>query len=207
MMQVNVRLCRKKEMRYSLRSRYASRYPWSMTPSFHAPKMPAGIDTAATAWNQPAPVPEVRDDPRDESNEFQRIDRPHAEATQTIAKAPVPKAPLAENAVSEPIGRKTAVPSDPPLEAATARQFDPLLESWLRLHATDLIDRLSQWSDDLDAREAGLNARIAKQDLRERQFRLQQQFAQMEMDEQQRAIDRLRNQIQDHARRLAFQDA
>lgn len=78
---------------------------------------------------------------------------------------------------------------------------------WLQLHASELIDRLTQWSHDLDRREAELNARMAKQDSRERQFRLCQQIAQRELDEQQRTIDRLRTQIQSHARRLAFQEA
>jgi predicted DNA binding CopG/RHH family protein len=77
-------------------------------------------------------------------------------------------------------------------------------EQWLRLHATDLIDHLQSWSADLDARESQINLRASMQDHRERQFRLLQQDASAEMAEQQRAIDRLRSEIQTQARRLAF---
>jgi hypothetical protein len=80
-------------------------------------------------------------------------------------------------------------------------------DGWLRLHATDLIDRLTDWSDDLDARQAQLNATIAKHERRERQFRLQRQIASVELREQQRSVQRLRERIEAHARRLAFRDA
>ena len=128
------------------------------------------------------------------ANPFQRIDRPHADVGQS-ATTKVDWNPTVSTADrgSEVIAR-------------SAHDVDPHPESWLTLHATDLIDRLTHWADDLDVREAVLNARIAKQETRERQFRLLQQAAQAEMDEQQRAIDRLRAQIQDQARRLVFQD-
>jgi hypothetical protein len=48
-------------------------------------------------------------------------------------------------------------------------------ESWLRLHAVDLIQKLRQWALDLDARETQLSARTSLQALHERQFRLQRQ--------------------------------
>ncbi|QDT02971.1 hypothetical protein K227x_13500 [Rubripirellula lacrimiformis] len=79
-----------------------------------------------------------------------------------------------------------------------------LHQRWLRLHASDLIDRLQTWSADLDAREAQLNVRDSLQDHRERQFRLLQQDAAAELSEQQRAIDRIRSEINAQARRMAF---
>lgn len=77
-------------------------------------------------------------------------------------------------------------------------------EDWLRLHACELVDRLQSWADDLDAREAKLNARSSLQDLRERRFRLEQQNAETELAEQQRSTDRLRREVEADARRLAF---
>ncbi len=46
-------------------------------------------------------------------------------------------------------------------------------EQWLRLHASDLIDRLQAWSLDLDAREAQLDARLAAQRHSEHRARMQ----------------------------------
>ena len=46
-------------------------------------------------------------------------------------------------------------------------------EAWLRLHALDLIERLSDWSLELDRREAVLNARESELRL---DFRRQQQL-------------------------------
>lgn len=77
-------------------------------------------------------------------------------------------------------------------------------EAWLRLHASDLVDRLQSWASDLDAREAQLNARSSLQDHRERRFRLHQQDVSTELAEQQRAIERLRREVEAQARRLAF---
>lgn len=84
-------------------------------------------------------------------------------------------------------------------------QSGPSQDEWLRLHATDLIDRLQTWASDLDAREAQLNSRTSIQEHRERQFRLRQQDLATELAEQQRSIDRLRQEIEAQARRLAFQ--
>jgi hypothetical protein len=80
----------------------------------------------------------------------------------------------------------------------------PSPEDWLRLQASDLVDRLQAWASDLDAREAQLNARASLQDHRERRFRLRQQDAETELAEQQRSIGRLRHELQAQARRLAF---
>ena len=179
-----------------------------MTPSSHAPITPVGIDAAAADSPQQVPIVDVRDDRQSGSNEIKRIDRPHPDAGPIVGRQSISK-PAARVSPS-PIPRKVEAQQEIEEElrgSTETRPDDPLPESWLRLHATDLIDRLSHWAADLDAREAQLNARLAKQESRERQFRLHQQVAQMELDEQQRAIDRLRKKIQDHARRLAFQDA
>ncbi len=82
----------------------------------------------------------------------------------------------------------------------------PIQDEWLRLHATDLIDRLRAWASDLDAREAQLNSRTSIQEHRERHFRLRQQDLATELAEQQRSIERLRQEIEAQARRLAFQN-
>lgn len=78
---------------------------------------------------------------------------------------------------------------------------------WLRLHASDLIDRIQHWSDSIDSRESSLNARSAQQDRRERQFRLKQQDLAVELDEQRRSIERLRLELETQTRRLAFLDS
>ncbi|MGB7325702.1 MAG: hypothetical protein WBD31_12580 [Rubripirellula sp.] len=85
-------------------------------------------------------------------------------------------------------------------------EFDPSdsNQDWLKLQATDLIDRLQAWAADLDAREAQLNVRASVQDHRERTFRMVQQDAVTELAEQKRAADRLRAELQSQARRIAF---
>jgi len=87
------------------------------------------------------------------------------------------------------------------------RDASPLIdrESWLRLHAAELIRRLQTWANGLDAREATLNAAFARQDLRERQFRLQQNEFQAEMDAAEQAADELHQKVAAQSRRLAFQ--
>ncbi|NNE01517.1 MAG: hypothetical protein HKN47_29750 [Pirellulaceae bacterium] len=89
---------------------------------------------------------------------------------------------------------------------STAVAAEPVgREAWLKLHATDLIRRLQTWATDLDAREADLNASFARQDLRERRFRLHQQEIEIQMAQHQQAANELQEQMQAHARRLAFQ--
>ena len=75
-------------------------------------------------------------------------------------------------------------------------------EAWLKFHASDLILRLQDWATDLDVREANLNAAYARQDLRERQFRLYQQDVEAQIAKHQRAARALREQISAHSRRL-----
>ncbi len=77
-------------------------------------------------------------------------------------------------------------------------------QQMLRLHAAALIQRLQAWANDLDAREANLNARAAIQEHGERSFRLKRQSFEIDMAEQERRIQRLKERIEQHARRLAF---
>tara|TARA_R110002049_G_scaffold4601_6_gene32907 strand:+ start:119233 stop:119793 length:561 start_codon:yes stop_codon:yes gene_type:complete len=185
-----------------------------MTPSFQRPRQHAPADPSATG-SQSRVTGEAKTDAMTAgtsaaaSNAYQRIDRPHHGQVN-----PDPTTPSSDKIAACPLGDRPDRPDDfsvleqvasENVASSSSRPFAPLPESWLTLHATDLIDRLASWSEDLDAREAQLNARIAKQDVRERQFRLTQQVAQTEMEEQQRAINRLRKQINDQARRLAFQ--
>ena len=77
-------------------------------------------------------------------------------------------------------------------------------EDWLRLHSSELIDRLQSWSDVLDAREASLNAREATLEHRQRQVRTQRRESEDYFAEQQTRLERIRKQVKAHARRLAF---
>lgn len=100
-------------------------------------------------------------------------------------------------------------PSSSPLGASDrdtqSADRSPGNHDWLRLHASELLDRLQSWASDLDAREAQLNARLSVQDHRERRFRLIQQDIAAELAEQRRSIERLREENLAQARRLAFQ--
>ena len=62
-----------------------------------------------------------------------------------------------------------------------ANQSEP--EAWLTYHATDLIDRLTHWSEELSVRESNLNAREAIWERRARRLRLQFQETQYELDQ------------------------
>ncbi|WP_164100980.1 hypothetical protein [Candidatus Laterigemmans baculatus] len=77
-------------------------------------------------------------------------------------------------------------------------------ESLLHLQAADLIERLQLWSSDLDARESQLNARLALQDHRERQFRLWAQSRRADLEASIRAADERAGELREAARRLAI---
>lgn len=113
-----------------------------------------------------------------------RVDRSHA-------------AQSCDTASRDTVSRDTDSRDEAPIHVARR-------QDWLRLHGTDLVDRLQAWATDLDAREAQLNARSSLQDHRERRFRLHQQDVATELAEQQRSIGRLRNELEAQARRLAF---
>lgn len=77
-------------------------------------------------------------------------------------------------------------------------------ETLLRLHATELIDRLQRWSCDLDARQSQLNLQSASQDQRERQFRLWSQARETELMQRLRAAEQQEKRLRESARRLAL---
>jgi len=106
---------------------------------------------------------------------------------------------------------------DPGHDPATGAHLDPTSgdstgtasstpdrREWLKLHAADLIDKLAHWSDQLDAREAGLNVREAIQDRQRRQDRLRLQSLAAEIVEARAELDQIRRQIAAEARRTAF---
>lgn len=96
----------------------------------------------------------------------QRVDRPHEAAWQ----------------------------SPPPLREPLRAAETPPAGNWLRWHAEDLIEQLQRWAEDLEARQAQINAISAAQDQRERQLRVRQSDVAAEVAEQQRAIERLIHQ-------------
>jgi hypothetical protein len=139
----------------------------------------------------------------------QRVDGHHDPAVghQPLAVGPRVTAVDSECVdIRQPIGPLSAVSSksDPSTDPASETDLASK-EDWLRLHATDLLDRLQTWASDLDAREAQLNARLSVQDHRERRFRIHQHDVATELAEQQRSIERLRAENKAQARRLAFQ--
>lgn len=136
-----------------------------------------------------------------------RIDSP--EKPSPAMTRPTDSVRVASPAVANPSAATPSFRFDPSHAAAAndspiGDEISADGDAWLRMHATDLVDHLQAWSADLDARESQINLRASMQDHRERQFRLLQQDAIAEMAEQQRAIDRLRSEIQAQARRMAF---
>lgn len=84
-------------------------------------------------------------------------------------------------------------------------------QDWLRLHASDLIDRLTEWSDNLTVREANLHAQQAMWDRQARRLRLQFQETEWELDEIEAQLKRSNDHLADRehqlratARRLAL---
>lgn len=69
--------------------------------------------------------------------------------------------------------------SDQAAEDTTGQDDEPsaneFRRDWLRLHAADLIDNLTVWSDDLIRRETNLHIRTAELEQQQRQFRLKLQ--------------------------------
>ncbi|MCG8653761.1 MAG: hypothetical protein MI861_28240 [Pirellulales bacterium] len=108
---------------------------------------------------------------------------------------------------SHQLGSDIPTPDWQPTAAEESRVDPSSPQQWLQCHAIDLIQKLQQWADDLDAREAQLNWRSAAQDRRERQFRPQQQDLVAEMAEQQRSVQRLQAEAESQARRLAFAES
>lgn len=154
----------------------------------------------------PFPRYRNRDDTAMNSGASHRIDSPEKPSpvmSRTSDSVRVAAPPAASASAATPsflFDPPPGAANDPPPVDENSADGD----AWLRMHATDLVDHLQAWSADLDARESQINLRASMQDHRERQFRLLQQDAIAEMAEQQRAIDRLRSEIQTQARRLAF---
>ena len=78
-----------------------------------------------------------------------------------------------------------------------------LPEALLLEHARELVERLQQWSDDLDRREAELHAKMALLEHQQRHQRLQSQSLATERNEQDRAIQRQRQELAETLRRGA----
>ncbi|WP_153557321.1 hypothetical protein [Roseimaritima sediminicola] len=85
-------------------------------------------------------------------------------------------------------------------EAAPTQDPSDLLTA----HAEDLIARLHGWAAQLDQRESELNAGIARQETRERSFRLWAGQQREQLERLEREALRLRERLQRHARRLAI---
>ncbi|WP_404306795.1 hypothetical protein [Neorhodopirellula lusitana] len=73
---------------------------------------------------------------------------------------------------------------------------------WLALHATDLIERLTEWSEDLGERESNLNAREAKWERQARRLRMQFQETQMELDDITADLERRTRQLKEQQLRM-----
>lgn len=69
-------------------------------------------------------------------------------------------------------------------------------------HAADLIHKLQVWSQDLDRREADLNARLARIDHDERTARMKQQSQAVDYVEQTRTLERQRAQLRAEIQRM-----
>lgn len=102
--------------------------------------------------------------------------------------------------------RLTAAPLGADAESPNCRR------AWLRLHAADLIDRLSDWADDLDRREANLNAAESLRDARDRERRRGEHEAAErlarrgeELAQIARQLDERQQELESRLRRLAFE--
>lgn len=127
-----------------------------------------------------------------------RIDSPIQEPTEEIAANP-------------PVDLDIALAEMGFLIDGTDQTETTSPREWLTYHASDLIDRLTQWSDDLTVREANLHAQQAMWDRQARRLRLQLQETQFELDEiearlqrSQEAIAEREEQLRTTARRLAL---
>ena len=114
--------------------------------------------------------------------------------------------PVSENMPEHRVDPSHPMPAIRSVASESCHETTPSPEQWLELQSIDLVTRLQAWASDLDAREAQLNARASLQDHRERRWRLRQQGLEIELAERQRSIERLRGEIEAHARRLAFLD-
>ncbi len=126
-----------------------------------------------------------------------RIDEPHRDGLwrRTSGAEPPPASPHHAPAGNAAAGDATAG------EATANNQLpSPLLQA----HADDLVHNLQSWAAVLDRRESELNAGIARQENRERSFRLWAQTQQQQLLQLEREANRLREELKQQARRLAL---
>lgn len=117
-----------------------------------------------------------------------RIDDPHRDGPQRRPSSGLPS--QAAPHVAAP--GEHALPDD----AAAA--------ALLQAHADDLVRNLQAWAEGLDRRESELNATLARQENRERSFRLWAQTQQQQLQQLEREATRLREELKQQARRLAL---
>lgn len=148
--------------------------------------IPAG-NASGVGLSGPIPVPK----------QFVRIDAGHP-SNEFKGEIELPVDPVAQQS-SDEIDYSAAPQPD------LADQLQYREQSWLQLHAIELIERLQAWSEDLDRREAHLNSRTALHEHRERQLRLQHQTSQLELGEMKSILEREVNEVRAAARRIAFE--
>ncbi|MGI9470720.1 MAG: hypothetical protein ACR2NZ_04240 [Rubripirellula sp.] len=151
------------------------------------------------------PDPKVLSDSAEEL--LQRVDDDHISKPPRPAGEIRPVAGSRPNLATSSRSNRGIASRSPGSNESVAENVRPRRQDWLSLHATDLIERIQDWSETVDSREAILNARSAQQDRRERQFRIQQQDLACELSERKRSIERLRRELESQARRMAFLDA
>lgn len=78
------------------------------------------------------------------------------------------------------------------------------LESLLPAHAQDLIAELQAWNEQLDRREAELNARQARLEHHERSGRMLVNHRTMAVEERERMLERNAKELKSQAARLAI---
>lgn len=116
-----------------------------------------------------------------------RVDKPHRAQLETH--------------LSDPGSGMGVGSGEPPKDESPtdrAAQMEGLLEN----HVRDLIVELQQWSEQLDRREAELNARSAMVDHHQRKLRLEDQTQNLQIDEALRSLDRRRQELQNELRRI-----
>ncbi|WP_146528413.1 hypothetical protein [Novipirellula artificiosorum] len=126
------------------------------------------------------------------ANALHRVDEAHA--TNPTSFVGEPSQPCQ---TAQPF--QTAQPYQPDQPSAASHQ------GWLHRHGEDLVQQLQRWAEDLDAREAQLNARAALQEHHERQFRVHKQATLTDLAEQTRAAEHAQSELRAQARRLAFE--
>lgn len=168
------------------------------------------VDPLDTAWSEfSPPTPQnpspLRDHPSPLAMPFatpHRID-PASNPSPISVQRKTPR--RVASAVPDPICEPVQAADQSPKSSVAPE--DPSPDTWLKLHASDLIQRLKRWAAALEARELQLDIRMSQADQRDRQFRLQQGAAQRELDQQRESVERLRTQLRAHARRMEYRSS